>query len=147
MSSPDHGGPLGPFIEAVSAAALTATAMLSLAVWLDGSAVPAPPLPFIVLSALIITALVIALAAALIGLPLTWLLARRRREAAWTYPAAGLFAGAALTAGFFRISSAGAARPPDEWLQIASIGAVPGFVCGAFWWLLYRRHFQPGSTG
>jgi hypothetical protein len=142
----DIGGPSGPFIEAVSGAALTAAAILSVVFWLDANA-PAPPLPFLVLFALIVSALVIALVAALVGLPLTWLLARRRWEAAWTYPAAGLVVGAAVTVGFFRIGSTGESRPVVEWLQIVSFGAVPGLVCGVSWWFLYRRHFQPGSAG
>jgi hypothetical protein len=146
LSPADIRGPSGPFIEAVSAAALTATAILSVAFWLDASA-PAPPLPFLVLFALIVSALVIALVAALVGLPLTWLLAGRRWEAPWTYPAVGSIVGAAVTVGFFRIGSTGASRPAEEWLQIAAFGAVPGLVCGASWWLLYRRHFQPGSAG
>jgi hypothetical protein len=146
LSSAGISGPSGPFIEAVSAAALTATAILSVAFWLDANA-PAPPLPLLVLFVLIVSALVIALVAALIGLPLTWLLARRRWEAPWTYPTAGLIVGAAVTVGYFSIGSTGQSRPAEEWLQIVSFGAGPGLVCGALWWLLYRRHFQPGSAG
>lgn len=146
MSPSGAGGPSGPFIEAVCAAALTATAISSVAFWLDANA-PAPPLPLLVLFVLIASALVIALVAALVGLPLTWLLARRRWEAPWTYPAAGSIVGGAVTVGYFSIGSAGQPRPAEEWLQIVSFGAVPGLVCGALWWLQYRRHFQPGSAG
>jgi hypothetical protein len=116
--------------------------MLGAGIWLDGAAVARPPLPLLILFIPIVTALVIAVSAALIGLPLTWLLARRRRETRWTYPAAGLAAGSALLVGFFQIGSAGAWRPAGELLVIASLGGVPGFVCGLAWWRLYRRHFR-----
>ncbi len=142
MSSVRTEGPAGPFLAAVGAATLTATAMLGAGIWLDGAAVARPPLPLLILFIPIVTALVIAVSAALIGLPLTWLLARRRRETRWTYPAAGLAAGSALLVGFFQIGSAGAWRPAGELLVIASLGGVPGFVCGLAWWRLYRRHFR-----
>lgn len=144
MSPADTEGPTGPFLEAVGAATLTATAMLGAAFWLDGTEVAAPPLPILVLFVPIVAALVIAVAAALIGLPLTWLLARSGRETHWTYPGAGLAAGAALLVGFFQIGMAGAWRPAGELLLIASLGGVPGFVCGLAWWRRYRRHFQEG---
>ena len=144
MSPNDIGGPAAPFIEAVGGAALTATAMAVVGIRLDGTAGPVPPLPFLVIAALIVSVLVISMAAAFIGLPLTGLLARRGWESPWAYPASGLVLGGALTVGFFGSGWAGEPRRADEWLQIASLGAVPGLVCGASWWLLYRRHFRPG---
>jgi hypothetical protein len=143
LSSPDVDGPSGAFTLAVGAAALTAATMLLVALWLDGNGFVGPPLPLLFLFAAIAAALVIALAAAFIGLPLTWLLARRRREAPWSYPAAGLIAGAVLLVGMDRIGMADAWRSPAETLLIASLGAVPGLVCGLSWWLLYRRQFRP----
>ncbi|HEU0098949.1 MAG TPA: hypothetical protein VFQ67_09265 [Allosphingosinicella sp.] len=146
MTGADTEGPTGPFLEAVGAGTLAAAAMLGAVFLLDGSEVAAPPLPIIFLFAPIAAALVVALAAALIGLPLTWLLQRSRSEAPWTYPAAGLVAGAAVMTGFFGIGADGG-RPAGEWLLIASVGAVPGLVCGAAWWLRYRRHLQAGPGG
>lgn len=144
MSADDIGGPSGPFILAVGWAGLATAPILTAGIWLDGS-VPAPPLPLIFLFVLIGVTLVIALGAALIGLPLTWLLARSGREAPWTYPAAGLIAGGALLVGLDRIGSTGEWRPADEWLPIAAFGGGPGFVCGVLWWFLYRRHFPQGG--
>lgn len=144
MSPAELEGPSGPFLEAVGAGALTAAVMLSVALWLDRTDIASPPLSIILLFVPIVAALVTAMAAALIGLPLTWLLARGGRETAWAYPAAGLVAGAAVTIAFFGMGVGGAGRPAAEWLLIASFGAAPGFVCGALWWLRYRRHVRAG---
>jgi hypothetical protein len=146
LSSADIEGPSGAFVLAVGAAALTAATMLLAALWLDGTGFVGPPLPLLFLFATLVAALVTAVAAALIGLPLTWLLARRRIEAPWTYPLAGAIAGAAVLIGLDRAVMAEAWRSPAESLLIASLGAVPGLVCGLSWWLLYRRQFQPDTA-
>lgn len=125
MRPDEIGGPSGPFIQAVCAAALTATSIIGIAAWLDSSA-PAPPLPLIVLVALIASALVIALAAALIGLPLTRLLARRRREGPWIYPLAGLAAGAAVMIGLERIGLAGRSAPCGRMASDRVARSAPG---------------------
>ena len=144
MSPAGTEGPSGPFLEAVGAATLTATAMLGAVFWLDRSEVASPPLAILLLFTPIVAALVVAISAALIGLPLTWLLARSRKETRWTYPGAGLAVGAFLLVGFFRTGPAAAWRPAGEWLLIASLGGMPGLVCGFIWWRRYRRHFQEG---
>lgn len=82
---------------------------------------------------------VIGFAAVVIGLPLTWVLTRYRLESPWAYPVAGFLAGAALVllvpvlTGDLRGSSA------FEFLPLAWIGGLPGGICGAVWWLSYRR--------
>lgn len=142
MTPADTDGPTGPFLEAVGAAALTATAILYAGFWIDRAEIAAPPMPILILFTPVITTLVVALSVSLIGLPLTWLLARRRRETPWTYPAAGLAAGALLTVGFFQIGAGAARRPASDLLMIAIMGGAPGFVCGLTWWRRYRRHFH-----
>jgi hypothetical protein len=146
LSSADIGGPSGPFVLSVGTAALAAAALVSVLLALDASA-PAPPLPLLFLFALIAAAVLIALAGAFIGLPLTWLLVRSRRERPWTYPTFGLVIGGALLVGLDRMGASGAWRPAEELLAIASLGAAPGFVAGLCWWLLYRQYFQerPGE--
>ncbi|HET9638346.1 MAG TPA: hypothetical protein VFP12_03990 [Allosphingosinicella sp.] len=148
MSFTDVRGPMGPFVMAVGGAALTAAAMLSAFAWLDEMDIALVVAPFLFGVALIGAMLVIAPAAALIGLPLTWLLARTRSEQPWTYPAAGLVAGGLILIGLYRLDNPVDWRPaPETLVPVASFGAVPGFVCGALWWLLYRRHLQDGSSG
>jgi hypothetical protein len=146
LNDADMDGPSGAFALSVGAAALTAATMLLVALWVDGTGFVGPPLPLLFFFATIGSAPVIALAAAFIGLPLTRLLSRSGREAPWSYPAAGLIAGAAVLVVLDRVGMADSWRSPAETLQAASLGAVPGFVCGLSWWHLYRRQFQPQSA-
>jgi hypothetical protein len=92
-------------------------------------------------------AILIAIAAALVGLPLTWLLASRGLETDWAYPLAGFVAGAAiillLAVALDGMNGAALHDGP----QFLLAGAVPGCVCGASWWWFYRRHRQgPGES-
>jgi hypothetical protein len=146
LSEADIEGPWGAFALSVGAASLTAAALLIFVLWLDGGGYPGPPMPLFFLFAVILAAPVIALAAAFIGLPLSWLIARGRREAPWSYPVAGLTGGAVVLVGLDRVGMADSWRSPGESLLIASLGAASGLVCGLTWWFLYRRQFQPESA-
>ena len=146
MSFADARGPARPFALAVGGAALTAAVVLSLGVAAEGAQGNRAPLVFA--ATLIVASLVIALAGALIGLPLTWLLARTRSEEPWAYPAAGLIAGGGISMTFERLVLGEVPRTVlDLLVQTAPLGAVPGLVCGALWWWLYRRHMQAGGGG
>lgn len=101
-------------------------------------------LGFVFVLTAIFTLVFSAVAAALIGLPLTWLLARNRWESPWTYPTAGLVAGAALLVGFDPFGPTYVWLPVDKLVLTAALGAVPGFVCGLSWWHYYRRHVRAG---
>lgn len=95
--------------------------------------------------AFLISLPVIAIAVFVIGLPLTWLLARWRLERMWTYPAAGFVAGAGillLTPLFESRDGSTVIRLEDlPWLLI---GALPGALSGAIWWWAHRRHVRRG---
>jgi hypothetical protein len=94
------------------------------------------------LLAFFVAAMIIALAALLIGLPLTWLLEQWRIETPWSYPLAGFIAGAAVIV----VAPALFGEAPFEFLPYAWIGALPGAVSGAIWWRAYRRHARdPGD--
>jgi membrane associated rhomboid family serine protease len=84
----------------------------------------------------------IGIAGAVLGLPLTWLLARHRLETPWAYPLAGFVAGAAiillLAVALDGMNGAALHDGP----QFLLAGAVPGCICGASWWWFYRRHGQ-----
>jgi hypothetical protein len=96
--------------------------------------------------ALVAAAIVIAVAAALIGVPLTWLLQRTGSEEGWTYPAAGPASGEAMLIAFCRLT--GDARPiPELIVRMAPLGAVPGFVCGTLRWFLHRRDMSGRGSG
>lgn len=146
MRDPDIEGPAGAFVLSVGAAALTAAALMIVGIWVDGGGYVGPPVPLLFLFMVIVAALVVAMAAAFIGLPLTWLLARSRREAPWSYPVAGLIGGSVVLVGLDRVALADSWRSPAETLLMASLGAVPGCICGLCWWLLYRRQFRPESA-
>ena len=90
----------------------------------------------------LLATVVIGVAAAAMGLPLTWLLARLGWERAWTYPLAGLVAGSVLVLLFPLLPNASRTGHPLEYALFLPVGALPGFVCGALWWLTYRRHQQ-----
>lgn len=92
--------------------------------------------------AFLIAVFAIGLAAGIIGLPLTLLLARNGMERPWSYPRAGFVAGAALVT--FTPVLTGDMRGDSvlEFLPFAWVGALPGGVCGTIWWLAYRRHMQ-----
>jgi hypothetical protein len=87
---------------------------------------------------------VIAIAVFLIGLPLTWLLARWRLERIWVYPAAGFVAGAALIilVPYLIEGSRGGGELDFVSLAWGLIGAVPGALSGAIWWWAHRRYEQ-----
>lgn len=141
MSPAALEAPLGAFVLAVGGAAATATAMIGVAALSGGmSAIDVPAALLVVGLALIGATLVIAPAAALVGLPLTWLLARTGRESGWAYPVVGLISGGAIAVGFFHLVELGASPEPlRPGLDAAPFGALPGLVCGLLWWSLYRR--------
>jgi len=101
-----------------------------------------PWLATLFLVAFLVAAVIIAFAALLIGLPLTWLLEQWRMETPWSYPLAGFIAGAALIALVPAMFGALRAEAPFEFLPYIWIGALPGSICGAIWWWAYRRHVQ-----
>ena len=144
MSLADARGPAGPFVLAVAGATLAAAVLLiavSLAEQGMGGLTRESPILLLLLVPAAI--LVIAAAALLIGLPLTVLLDRSRAERAWIYPAAGLVAGGAIPVALHRalLPMAGYSIP-ELLVDVAPFGALPGGVCGALWWWLYRRHVQ-----
>lgn len=148
MSRAGPGGPWAPFVLAVGGAALVTAAAVTLAelarVWGTDAA---NGLDFVFMLAAILALIVTAVAAALIGLPLTWLLARNGWEASWTYPAAGLVAGAAMLLAYDPFGPDYFWLPVNELALTAALGALPGFVCGFLWWRLYRRHLQAERSG
>ena len=139
----DEVGDAGAFALAVGGSALaTALAVLLLSAIDDGTnSDPALLAGFFLLSLIIATA-VIGLAALLIGLPLTWLCARRRIEHAWTYPLAGFVAGGAIIVLTPVLTGGLDGDSLLEFLPFAWIGALPGALCGAIWWHVHRRHEQ-----
>lgn len=148
MSRAHLHGPGGPFTPAVGWAAVTIAALVTLAELVRAWGTPAvTALGFVFLLAMTFALIVTAVAAALIGLPLTWLLKRKGLEAPWSYPAAGLVAGAALMVGFDPFGSGYNWLPMDGTAVAATLGGVPGFVCGYSWWHYYRRYFQAGRRG
>lgn len=90
--------------------------------------------------ALVGSILVIGLAAAVIGLPLTQILASNGWERPWSYPFAGFIFGGAIVLVF--LEAAEAPIWPSQILAYLLIGALPGALCGALWWWLERRHVQ-----
>jgi hypothetical protein len=143
MSFAGSRGPGRPFVAAVAGAALTATAMLIGAALIEGGAAPLDEVPVLLALVLSGAALIIGVAAVLVGLPLTLLLDQARAEEAWVYPAAGLIAGGLILILFERLlSPPGGTSIPSLIVEVAPFGAVPGGVCGALWWRLYRRHVQ-----
>jgi hypothetical protein len=84
---------------------------------------------------------VIALAGAAFGLPLTAILKSSRLERPWTYPLAGLILGAALML-LIAIIADGGPHNVKELLPFVPMGALPGAISGAIWWIFHRRHRQ-----
>jgi hypothetical protein len=130
-------------LAVAGAAAFTALGVVLVAIGSEGLSTDLAALPMIFLFAFLVAVVIIGLSALLIGLPLTWLLARHRLERPWTYPFAGLAAGAGLVtlapsllSGDLRIKAF------LEFLPYAPVGALPGCLCGAIWWRIYRRHMQ-----
>ena len=146
LSEPRRRGPWGPFFAAVGGAALATAAAVTAAeaarAW--GTAA-ASALDFVFILTAILALIVTAVAAAVLGLPLTWLLAGLGWETPWTYPSAGLVAGAALLTAFDPFAGDYSWLAVDEAALTAALGGLPGFVCGLIWWRLYRRHCQPGA--
>jgi hypothetical protein len=145
LSFADARGPALPFGLAVGISALAPPAMLALFDRLGRTLIEAndPNWRFVVTYGL--SALVIALVAGLVGLPLTRRLARSRNEEPWVYPVAGSLVGGFLLIGFEQ--SIVYTFDPALLLVSASLGAVPGGLCGALWWFLYRRHAREGQGG
>ena len=136
----------GAFTLAVGGSALaTALAVLLLSAIDDWPGVDPALLAGFFLLTLIFATVVIAAAALLIGLPLTWLCARRRIERAWTYPLAGFLAGAALVVLTPVLIGTLDAGEMLEFLPFAWVGALPGALCGAIWWRVHRRHEAAGG--
>ena len=93
----------------------------------------------IALIAFLSAVIVIGLAAIAIGLPVTWMLAHYRLESPWAYPIAGFLAGAALVAFVPVLIGDTRGGSVFEFVALAWIGGLPGGICGAIWWLSYRR--------
>ena len=85
--------------------------------------------------AFLISAVVIMIVAALVGMPLTYLLARHRLERSWTYPVAGFVVGGSLFMGL-EVLFGWRWNPLDLWLVL--VGGLPGAFCGAIWWFSFR---------
>jgi hypothetical protein len=130
-------------LSVLGAAASTALAVVLVAIGSEGLSASLAALPLLFLIAFIVAVVIIGLSALLIGLPLTWVLARHGLEQPWTYPLAGLAAGAGLVT-FVPSLLSGDLRIKAflEYLPYAPIGALPGCLCGAIWWRVYRRHMQ-----
>jgi hypothetical protein len=94
------------------------------------------------LFAFVCATIVMALATALIGLPLSWLLASRGLERPWSYPLAGLLAGAALV---LLVPLLTGGDPLADMSRFTPVGALPGALSGAIWWFAHRRHEQPDA--
>lgn len=146
MSFLDARRPALPFALAVAGSALATAAIATAIASYGGIEVIAAGAPGLFLGIFLVAILVIAAIAALVGLPLTWLLARTRSEEPWVYPAAGLFAGGGLMIASQKLLYPLAGTVPERLLHTAPIGAVPGFVCGALWWSLYRRHMRAAEA-
>jgi hypothetical protein len=86
--------------------------------------------------AFLIAAFVIGLAAIAVGLPLTWMFAQYGLENPWIYPLVGFVSGAALVVFVPLLIGGGSIF---ELLPLAWVGGLPGAICGAIWWLTYRR--------
>ena len=139
--------PSGPkaFVLSTTLPALAIAALLAVTSGLGPSA-HWQPSPVALFAAIALGALVVnALTALLVGLPLTWLLARTGRESFWAYPLAGLLAGGAVALAASAILTPYDVRPIlDKLAGTATLGALPGALSGALWWRLYRRHLQAG---
>jgi hypothetical protein len=133
-------------LAVAGAAAFTALAVVLVAIGSEGLSADFVALPMIFLLAFLVAVVIIGLSALLIGLPLTWLLARHGLERPWTYPFAGLAAGAGLVTFLPVLSGDLRGGSLLEFLPYAPVGALPGCLCGAIWWRVYRRHMQdPGD--
>jgi hypothetical protein len=91
--------------------------------------------------ALLVGTAVIAFAAVAFGLPMTAILRSSRLEQPWTYPLAGLIVGGALLL-LIAIVADGGPHNVEELLPFVPIGALPGALSGAIWWIFHRRHRQ-----
>lgn len=129
------------FLLAVLGAALS-TAFVIFALILSESPSFIGTAAFIGLYAFVIAAIVIGVAAAIIGLPLTWLAARTGLEGLWTYVVAGFVSGGAMVTLVLALTGDLRGDSVFEFFPYSGIGALPGGVCGALWWLLCRRHFK-----
>ncbi len=79
-------------------------------------------------------AAICTVAAVVLGLPLTLLLASRNLERPWSYPLAGLIGGIAVVIQLFGLGR--------DFLVLAFLGGLAGAICGLTWWRFHRRHFQ-----
>lgn len=85
---------------------------------------------------LLIVSTVLVLGATLfIGLPLTWILSRKKRESAAAYIGAGIAFGLAIPILMFVLSRGG--EPDSYWLAL--FGALGGGVAGRTWWVSARE--------
>ncbi len=137
-----HGGALA--LAIAGPALLTALGIVLLIYHEEPSGFDFAAQATVFLVALLAALPVIATAVFLIGLPLTWLLARWRLERMWVYPAAGFVAGAALViiVPYLIEGNRGAGTLDLVSLENALVGALPGALCGAIWWWAHRRHVQ-----
>ena len=139
--TPTEDGSLA-FLYAVLGSAAFATIATAAIVLLE----PAPFLPAdFLLFVFLIALVVIGVAAVGIGLPLTVLLAQRDWERAWTYPLAGFATGALLVLLAPLLLDIPRAGGLLAWLPFTPVGALSGLVCGAIWWLAFRRHESGGA--
>lgn len=118
------------------------TAVSTVVIVIAGTGIADVVLSLLTLVVSFVTAsIVIGVSAVVVGLPLTWVLSQSRLEQPWIYPLCGFVTGALLIGayGLARESSVGLSSAA---LPFTLLGALPGSICGAIWWLAYRRHRQ-----
>lgn len=94
--------------------------------------------PLVFLFTLVTATVIIAAAAIILGLPLTWVLASNGIEEPWSYPLAGFLAGGGPIWLLPLLTD-----PDSGYLMTypaALTGGGAGALCGGIWWLTYRRH-------
>lgn len=133
-----------PFVKSViygsvAGAAPALWAVILLAIGLQSSGVNGRsdwgPLLVFAAGLLIVSTVLVLGAALFIGLPLTWILSRKKRESAAAYIGAGIVAGFAIPILIFVLPSGG--EPDSYWLAL--FGALGGGVAGRTWWVSARE--------
>jgi len=97
----------------------------------------------VLLVGFLVAAVVIFLAAVLIGLPLTAFLAGRRAEAPWIYQVAGALVGGLIMLIGLRLLGTNGPGPDEGRVMLLAFGVAPGFLSGEIWWRFNRKHAQP----
>jgi hypothetical protein len=130
----NQGQARGFLLSVLGSAAAVATVFAGLMV-VDDTSADFVGLVTILVWAFLISAVVIMVVAAVVGLPLTYFLAQHRLERSWTYPVAGFVIGGALFMGLEALFG-WRWNLLDLWLIL--VGALPGAFCGAIWWFSFR---------